>query len=112
MLRTMQKMIRQYGNDMVLAREDGSWQIRAFLQESRSKSQDNTQWEFSPLGQVRKGLHVYIGPATPMAEIGDRIVFQQRVFEVRRAEPVMVGSEKAYCWGLCVEKGDADQWDK
>lgn len=112
MLQAMQKMMRRYGSDMVLIRGNTWYSIRAFLQETRSHSQENTQREISPLGEIRKGLHVYIGPVLPMAEIGDRIVFQERVFEVRRAEPVMVGQETAYCWGLCVEKGGADEWGK
>lgn len=112
MLQAMQKMMRHYGSDMVLIQETGRHSIRAFLQETRSRSQENARREISPLGEIRKGLHVYIGPVTPMAVTGDRIVFQQRVFEVRRAEPVMVGQEMAYCWGLCIEKGGEDEWGK
>lgn len=110
MLRAMEKMILRYGSEMVLIHDGQETSIRAFLQETQSRSQENAQREFSPLGEVYKGLHVYIGPVLPGAVIGDQIVYQGRNFEMRRAEPVMVGNEKAYVWGLCVEKGGESQW--
>ena len=99
-------MIRRYGNEMLLIQGEQRWTVRAFLQETRSKNLDNAQREFSPLGEICKGLYVYIGPADPLAGMGDRIKFRQRYFEVRRAEPVMVKDETVYCWALCVERGD------
>lgn len=101
----MAKMIRSYGSTMTLVQDGEEIQIRAFLQDTHSKSQENARREFSPLGEVHRGLFVYIGPAQPLAAEGDEIRYQDRFFELRRAEPVMVGDEIAYCWGLCVEKG-------
>lgn len=90
---------------MVLIRDGLRYHIRGFMQETRSKSQDNAQREFSPLGEVCLGLYTFIGPVEPLAMAGDRIEYQQRVFEVRRAEAVMMGNKTMYCWGLCVERG-------
>ena len=102
---TVEKIIRRYGNEMVLVQNGKQTTVRAFLQETRSRSQEYAQREFSPLGEICRGLYVYIGPAEPLAEMGDRIRFGDRRFEVRRAEAVKVNDKTLYCWGLCVERG-------
>ena len=102
---TVEKMLRRYGNEMTLVQKSGATKVRAFLQETRSRSQEYAQREFSPLGEICRGLYVYIGPAEPLAEMGDRIRFGDRRFEVRRAEAVKVNDKTLYCWGLCVERG-------
>lgn len=95
---------------MVLRKESGDHEIRAFLQETASRSRENTELEAGPLGRVPMGMFVYIGPAQPEAAVGDTLVFLDRCFELRRAEPVVVEGRKAYCWGLCVEKGSDTAW--
>ena len=102
---TVEKMISQYGNHMVLVQKGKETTVRAFLQETRSRSQEYAQREFSPLGEICRGLFVYIGPAEPLVEMGDRIRFGNRQFEVRRTDPVKVADQTLYCWGLCVERG-------
>lgn len=109
-LQGMKKLIGQYGSPMVLIHDGQEHEIRAFLQETGSRSQENAQREFSPLGEVYKGLYVYIGPVTPEAAEGDTILYRERRFELRRAELITVGAETAYCWGLCVEKGGESTW--
>lgn len=110
MVQTMDALIQKYGTKMVLCHADQQHQIRAFLQGFKSKSQDNSHQQMAPLGEVNRGVYVYMGPVQPMAEAGDELVWEQRRFVLRRAEPVMVGNTAGYCWGLCVEKGGADTW--
>ncbi len=106
----MEKLIRQYGNEMTLVRGKNSYTIRAFLQAARSKSMENAQRVFSPMGEGYAGRFVYIGPTDPMAKEGDLLEFQGRTFEVRRSEPVRVQDAALYCWGLCVERGGDGAW--
>ena len=106
----MGKLLRLYGNDMQLHHGGQTFQIRAFLQDTRSRSKENAQREFTPLGQVFQGRYVYIGPVTPAAAEGDMLTFQGRRFELRRAEIVTVSGKAAYCWGLCVERGGESTW--
>lgn len=103
-------MLREYAAPMTLLRGDQEIQIRAFLQDTHSKSIYATQREFSPLGEVPKGIYVYIGPVEPAASVGDGLRYQGRLLEMRRTELVMLGQTPIYCWGLCVEKGSDDQW--
>lgn len=110
MIGGIDKMLRQYGTPMTLIQGEQQTQVRAFLQETRSKSIHGTQREFIPLGEVPKGIYVYIGPVEPVAAAGDLIRYRDKLLELRRAESVMVGEAAAYCWGLCVEKGGDGQW--
>ena len=103
-------LMKKYGSPMTLIHEDTSQEIRAFLQETRSKSHVITYRRYSILGETPQGMFVYIGPAEPMAKTGDQLVCGGRRFELRRAEPVMAGSRPVYCWGMCIEKGEADIW--
>ena len=110
MLRDLKRLMARYGTAMTLLRGDNELPVKAFLQESRSQSQENAQRAFGPLGEVPKGLFVYLGPVEPEVDAGDLLQYGYRIFEFRRAETVMVGEEKAYIWGLCVEKGGDTQW--
>lgn len=110
MLHSIEQMILHFGTPMVLEKAGQLLPLRAFLQQTRSRSKENSQREFGILGEVPKGLYVYIGPAEPEAAVGDVIHFQQRIFQLRRAEPMMVGTKTAYIWGLCVEKGGEGTW--
>ena len=106
----MEKMIRRYGSPMVLRQDGAEYEIRAFLQQTRSRSQSHAERQLAPLGEVPKGLFVYLGPVTPQIAEGDMLVYRQRNFQVRRAEPIVVGDSVAYCWGLCVEMGGDHIW--
>lgn len=103
-------MIACHGNEMLLTHGGQQHSIRAFLQETRSRSRENAQREFSSLGECFLGRYVYIGPAAPEAAVGDTLEFSGRSFSLRRAETVYVGGKAAYCWGLCVEKGGDTAW--
>ncbi len=106
----MRQRIRCYGSDMVLIQSGQAYAIRAFLQDTRSRNEENLRRDFSLLGEQFRGRFVYIGPVEPAAKEGDTLTFQGRIFEFRRAEPVYVGNEAAYCWGICVEKGGDSTW--
>lgn len=112
MQKTVAKMIRQYGTTMVLVKDEQEQTIQAFLQETRSKSHENTDRTFSLLGEMPSGMFVYLGPADPAADVGDHLLYEERVFELRRAELIMAGEQALYCWGICVETGGDNIWGK
>lgn len=110
MHRTIEKLIQRYGTPMTLTQGEEISEIFAFLQESHSKSEGGAQLEMSVLGEVPKGVYVYIGPVTPQAEKGDTLTLGDKSYLVRRADLVMAGEHSAYCWGICVEKGGDVRW--
>lgn len=111
MCNRMRMLIARYGSQMKLLHDGETYTVRAFLQDTHAKSQENVQREFSPLGEIPKGRFVYLGPVEPAAVAGDVLTWQGRQFLLRRAEPVLVGDTAVYRWGLCVEKGGEYPWE-
>ena len=106
MLRSIEQMMRLYGSSMVLVNSTGEHSVRAFLQETHSRSLDGIRRDIAALGEVPKGIYVYIGPASPAAQKGDLLYFMEKTYEFRRTEQVTAADQQLYCWGLCARKGD------
>ncbi len=104
------KMISRYGSPMKLVQNGMQFDIRAFLQETASRSEGGSQWDVMPLGEVPKGVYVYIGPVSPEALAGDDLLYREKTYQLRRTHLVAVGEEPLYCWGICVEKGGDGAW--
>ncbi len=110
MKRQIEKLIRRWGTSLTLQRQGECYGLRGFLQHSNSKSLQNLQKEFSPLGQIPGGWYVYIGPARPEVMEGDVLILGEKSFRICRAEKVMLRDEPLYFWGLCMERGGEDTW--
>lgn len=106
----LSKLIRRYGASMTLVKDGEENSIYGFLQESKSKSTENTHRQFLPVGELYRGRYVYLGPAEPMGEMGDLLIWKDRVFEIRQAEAIFFEDLPVYCWGLCVERGGDGTW--
>ena len=104
------QMINKYGSGMMLIHEGKKNVVKAFLQETASRSQGGAEWEAMPLGQVPKGVYVYIGPAEPEAVAGDILYCGKDIYQFRRTHLVFVKDRVQYCWGICVEKGGDSAW--
>lgn len=110
MRKAITRMIGRYGTPMTLEHDGEIISLRAFLQETGSESQSGSERQMMALGEVPKGLYVYIGPAAPAAVKGDVLILGSRSFQLRRAELVMVGTNPVCCWGICVERGSDTAW--
>lgn len=112
MKRMIGKIMECYGTAVTLCRQDETFQVRAFFQPVRSKSWQYLEGTYGPLGEVPRGQYVYLGPVEPMAQSGDTLIVAGKAYSMRRAETVYAGSDPAYCWGMCVEKGGEDSWGR
>ncbi len=101
----VEKLLMRWGTDMVLVQEGREIPFRGLLQHSGSKSRQNTQREFSPLGQVPDGEYAFFGPGGLSVAEGDILLLQGKCYELRRLEQVMLRNKPLYTWGLCVQKG-------
>ena len=110
MVFTIDKILKRYGTELRLKHGQQEESFRGFLQPSRSKSLQNLQKEFSPLGQVPDGMYVLLAPAHLEAECDDVVVLGNKCYELRRVEKVMYGDKVLYIWALCREKGGEDTW--
>ena len=105
-------ILDSYGTDLVLYHGEEVYDLRAFFRPVQSKSWSYLEGDYSPLGEIPRGQYVYIGPATPRAEVGDEIRINYKSYRVRRSEAIMGFTEPLYCWAMCVEKGGDDTWGR
>ena len=95
---------------MTAVQNETQQSFRAFLQLVTSKSWQNMEKVFGPLGEIPRGQYLYIGPAAQDVSSADYLRCNGVDYLVRRAEPILLGDEALYIWGLCVRKGADDPW--
>ena len=109
-MRTMiAKLLRRYGSDMELVGGE-SPVFRAFFHHTGSKSWQNMEKVFSPLGQIPRGQYMIIAPAGIPLAVGTTLKWNGRRCDIRRLEHIMYRNTIVYQWGLCVEKGSENTW--
>ena len=106
----IEAIIRDYGLSVTAVNGDASVTFRAFLQLVTSKSWQNMERVFGPLGEIPRGQYLYLGPAEEDISGAEYLRCAGVDYVVRRAEPIYVGDEALYIWGLCVRKGADDPW--
>ena len=110
MRRMVEKMLQQYGTDMVLQRGSERRNVRGFLQAVNSTAWQSIESEATLLGEISRGQYTYIGPTGVRVNEGDTLEVGGRVYLLRRVEPYRYRNQEVYLWGLCVEKGVNDTW--
>lgn len=110
MRRMMDKTLRRYGIAAQVCHDGNVERVRIFFQASTSKSWQNMEPVMGPLGRVPGGQFLYIGPAGVEISREDTVTVGGKSYLLRRAEAVRDSSGVAFHWGLCVEKGGAEEW--
>ncbi len=110
MRRMVEKMLRQYGTDLVLESSGGSKTVRGFLQAVNSTGWQSLESEATLLGEISRGQYTYIGPVGTAVKEGDTLTQGSKTYLLRRVEPYYYRNQAIYLWGLCVEKGVNDTW--
>ena len=106
MVVTMDKIFRRYGSQIMRKNGDTETVFRGFLQHSGSKSWQNMQRMYGPLGEIPRGQYVLIAPAGQEMAAGDTLILGSLQVVIRRIETVMAADQPLYQWGLCVKKGE------
>ncbi|MBQ5749673.1 MAG: hypothetical protein IIV87_05895 [Oscillospiraceae bacterium] len=104
------RILDGYGSEVRIEKADGVCAVRAFIQPVTANGWDSMRKTVRELGQVPVGRFVYIGPAEPFAQEGDRIVCADKTYTVCRAEHMVFGNEELYTWGLLREIGGSAVW--
>ena len=84
--------------------------VRGFFYSVNSRSWQNMERAFVPLGEVPRGQYICILPASAQVTAGYTVGLDGKSYEIRRAEIVRAGATPVYYWCLCVEKGGEDSW--
>ncbi len=110
MRRMVEKVMKQYGTDMVLTSGLETKTVRGFFRAVNSKSWQSMESEATLLGEISRGQYTYVGPVAVQVKEGDTVTLGEKTYLFRRVEPYYYGNQQVYCWGLCVEKGVNDTW--
>ena len=110
MKRMVEKILSQFGTDMVVHSGGTTKTVRGFLQTVNSASWKSMESEATLLGEISRGQYAYMGPVGVAVSEGDTLELGERKYLFRRVEPYYYGNEAVYTWGLCVEKGVNDTW--
>ena len=105
MVCVLEDVIGRYGGKLVLRQGEKRVVFRGFLQHSRSKSLQNMERAYGPLGEIPGGRFLLMAPISVVISAGDIIEQEDRSFSVQRVETVTVKDREVYRWGLCTERG-------
>jgi hypothetical protein len=106
----MDQLFRRYGTDAVILRGDDRQEVKAFFHSVNSRSWQNMERMFFPLGEIHRGQYICVLPISAQAGAGDTLRINGCFFMLRRVEEMFVKGQSVYRWCLCVEKGRDDNW--
>lgn len=109
MFSAMQRLFSLFATDATMQNEKGKQTVRVFFQSVNSRSWQNMERIFGPMGEIPRGQYVCILPAGT-AVAGDVLTMGQRSYRICRVEDMTVAGKVLYQWSLCKEKGEADTW--
>lgn len=110
MRQLVEKLIRRCGTTVTVYHEGIKTETRGIFMPTTSRSWQNMQHVYSPLGETPRGQYNYIGALEPVAEKGDVLEVGGRRYLLRRVEIVRDARGPVYRWGLGVERGGDDNW--
>ena len=106
----MDQLFRRYGTDAVILRGEDRQEVKAFFHSVNSRSWQNMERMFFPLGEIHRGQYICVLPIGADALAGDTVTVNDHSYKLRRVEEMFVKGGGVYRWGLCVEKGGDDDW--
>ena len=106
----MDQVFARYGSDALLTTETGKQKTKVFFHSVNSRSWQNMERMFFPLGEIHRGQYICVLPIGAVAAAGDTVTVKGTSYKLRRVEEMFVKGESVYRWGLCVEKGGDDNW--
>lgn len=110
----MRKMIRwlfaRYGTDAIIDNGEKTVEVKAFFQSVNSKSWQNMETIFHPLGYLPRGQYVCMLPAGTAVDAGNTLTVAEKDYVVCRVEDMPTCAAPAYRWALCTGKGSEEIW--
>lgn len=106
----MDGVFARYGMDAVITSASGSQNVKVFFHAVSSRSWQNMERLFFPLGEIPRGQYICVFPAEAAVASGDAVTVNGGEYMVRRVEQMCAAEGLIYRWSLCVEKGGGDEW--
>lgn len=110
MERLMQRLLRMYGTQVQIIHEGKENTIHVIFYSSNSKSRENMEKRYCPLGQIPDGQYVCILPAGTAA-VDDWLKVDGESYRFCRVEDMRMGQQTLYQWSLLTRKGGDEAWE-
>lgn len=107
MRKLIDRVFVRYGTEATLCTGDATATVKVFFQSVNSKSWQNMERVFHPLGYVPSGQYVCMLPAEAVAEVGSTLSVAGSDYVICRVEKMPICTQPAYQWAICTGKGDA-----
>ena len=109
MRQLLDRLFDLYGKTAILERAGVQKRVQVFFQGSNSKSWQNMERVYGPLGEIPRGQSLcFLRSGT--AKVGDGLWLQGRAYRICRVEDMLLGEHVLYQWCLCAQKGRTDAW--
>lgn len=105
----MQRLFDLYGTDATVQNGNEKTQLRVFFQSVNSRSWQNMERIWGPLGQIPRGQYVCILPSGS-AQTDGVLQVNGMDYRVCRVEDMAFQGKVLYQWAICREKGGKDTW--
>jgi hypothetical protein len=106
----MEKTLKRFGRPVVVRSAEGAVRVHGIFQSVNSRSWQNMERMFFPLGEIHRGQYICVLPISVQAFAGDTLRIMGKFYKLRRVEEMFVKDQRVYRWCLCVEKGRDDDW--
>jgi hypothetical protein len=110
MRKLMDGVFARYGVDAMITTQTGQQKVKVFFHSVNSRSWQNMERMFFPLGEIHRGQYICVLPIAAAATAGDTVTVNGKSYKLRRVEEMFFKGGSIYRWGLCVEKGGDDDW--
>ena len=98
-----ERIIKRFGEKVLLAAEDNRVSVQAFLQPVTSLDKRYYGDVVTEAGIVSDMRYLYLGPTEPDVSQFDTLVCRDREFEAVSCEIVYAGKEPVCCWAVLRE---------
>lgn len=110
MRRMIERVFARYGTDATVQTGETLAQVKVFFQSVNSKSWQNMEAAFHPLGAVPGGQYVCMLPAAAAVEKGSTLTVAEKDYTVCRVETMPIDEAPVYQWAICTGKGSEEAW--
>ncbi len=101
----VERILRQYGRDMNVARGQERFSSRGFFQSVTGKLERLSKAQPGPLGLESRKQFLLFLPVEPELQEDDVVTVEGKAYQVRTVQQVSGTGEGVYQWAMCVEMG-------
>lgn len=108
MRKLIDRVFARYGTEAVLSTGENTDTLRVFFQSVNSKSWQNMEKVFHPLGFEPRGQYICMLPADAAAENGSTLTVAGNDYLICRVEKMPICTNPVYQWAICTGKGSEE----